>query len=366
MLTTGKRIFAVIIAGIMIGIVAYLFLFFNFGSSKNKKAVLGQKETKEGEVFNPALLTWQKVQGVAPWSPRDSHAAFVYQDKIWLIGGLNGNDYLIGSEIVGYGEAPHFGDIWVSDDGLNWNLLTDKAPWGERRSIEVVIFKDKMWLIPGWGPWTGLKSEVWYSEDGVSWEKATSNLRWQAREGHQLVVFKDKLWLLGGVNYEKRETKNDVWYSEDGVNWFEAVSIAPWQPRWDHKAFEFKDRLWLIGGMDLNDNVFGDIWVSDDGQNWSLASDNPPFAARQGHEAVLFKDRVWIIGRFNSTSQGGGNNDVWFSEDGINWQRTKTNPIWEGREDHAAVVFQDKIWVLGGMTVNWSWQNDIWYSVFSP
>jgi hypothetical protein len=283
---------------------------------------------------------------------------------MWLMGGLNGNGFVVRPGEVKYGEAPHFSDVWVSEDGINWNLVTDKAAWGKRRSIQAVVFKDKIWVIPGWGPFTGLKSEVWYSEDGKNWTKATSQPGWSAREGGQLVVFQNKMWLLGGVNYEKREIKNDVWYSEDGITWFEATSSSSWSPRWDHAVIAFKDKLWLIGGMDLKDNIYGDVWVSENGKDWSLVTDHPPWPARQGHELVVFQDKIWIIGRFNSPSEGGGENDVWFSDDGINWQKTKKDPPWLGREDHAAVVFQDKIWVLGGMTTDWTWRNDVWYSSF--
>jgi hypothetical protein len=352
----GKLFLATIVLGIVIGGGIY-FLFFN---KEAKKVNIEEKNIVS--IFDPALLSWQEVTKSAVWQPRDSHAVVVYQDKIWLMGGLNGNDYVISPGTVEYNKAPHFSDVWVSEDGINWNLVTEKAPWGKKRSIQAVVFQDKMWLIPGWGPLDGLKSEVWYSEDGKNWQKVIAG--WPAREGHQLVAFKNKLWLIGGVDYEKRETKNDVWYSPDGINWFEAASTTPWAPRWDHEVVVFKDKLWLIGGMDLEDNVFGDVWVSENGRDWSLVTDNPPWPARQGHEALVFKDRIWIIGRFNSPEEGGGDNDIWFSDDGINWQKTQENPPWQGREDHAAVVFQDKIWVLGGMTTDWKWQNDIWYSIF--
>lgn len=372
---SGRKFLLIIIIGgmmavITIGIIYHPLFTFDFGINKTQKGIqetevseVPKKEVQEVEIFEPALLGWQEVKTPIPWSPRDSHALLVYRDKLWLMGGLNGNDFVEAPGRVRYEEAPHFSDVWVSEDGMSWSLVTDKAPWGKRRSIQAVVFQDKIWMIPGWGPLTGLKSEVWSSEDGLNWTKVTSNPGWSAREGHQLVVFKDKLWLIGSVNYETRETKNDVWYSEDGINWFEAVSNAPWLPRWDHEVVVFKNKLWLIGGMDLNNNIFGDVWVSKNGKDWSLVTDNPPWPARQGHELVVFKDRIWIIGRLNSPNQGGGNNDVWFSEDGINWEKTKKIPPWEEREDHAAVVFRDRIWIMGGMDINWTWRDDVWYSV---
>lgn len=354
MLFNGKKFLLIVIGGATI--LGLIYFFFNLPKIETKKEI--QKE----KTFDPTLLTWQEVTSTIPWEPRDSQGVVVFKNKIWIFGGLNGNGFVEKPGFVRYGQAPHFSDIWSSEDGINWNLVTDKAPWGKRRSIQAVVFQDKIWLIPGWGPWAGTKNEVWNSEDGIHWNLVNSNPNFSPREGHQLVVFKDKLWLLGGVNYETRKIKNDVWYSEDGINWFEVTSTIPWSPRWDHSVVVFKDKLWLIGGMDLNDNVFGDIWVSENGKDWSLVTANPPWPKRQGSEAVVYKERIWLVGRFNEESQGGGNNDVWFSEDGINWRKTKKDPPWSGREDHAVVVFQDKIWVLGGMTEDWVWKNDIWYS----
>ncbi|MBI2626579.1 MAG: hypothetical protein HYW69_03240 [Candidatus Nealsonbacteria bacterium] len=319
-------------------------------------------EVQGYEIFNPDLLGWQEATSTVPWPPRDSHALTVYKDKMWLMGGLNANDFILGAGSVEYWKAPHFADVWTSENGEDWSLIAENSPWGKRRSIQVVSFKDKMWLMGGWGPQVGYRNDIWYSEDGANWIEAAPNANWPAREGHSLVVFKDNLWLIGGVNYDERETKNDVWYSEDGINWLEATSSVPWVPRWDHAVTVFKDELWLIGGMDLNDNTFKDVWNSKDGQNWQLVTDNPPWQQRQGHNALAFRDKLWIIGRLNDVTNG-GMNDIWFSEDGINWTKTKNDPAWLGREDSAAVVFKDEIWIMGGMDANWHWRNDVWHSV---
>ncbi len=358
----GKYFLAVLII-LVVGVGTYFFLNNRTSQTvheKEEEEIDKDKEVRED--FNPSLLKWEKVEKDIPWLPRDAHTVIAFKDKLWLIGGLNANDQVTASGAVHYEIAPHFSDIWVSADGIDWEIVTEDAPWGKRRSLQSVVFKDKIWLIPGWGPETGLRSEVWSSDNGKDWENVVSAGNWPVREGHQLVVFNDKLWLIGGVNYGKRETKNDVWYSEDGTEWSNAVDTAPWPSRWDHEVISFNNKLWLIGGMDLNGTVYGDVWSSEDGKNWTLVTENPPWKARQGHELVVFKDLLWIVGRFDSKSQGGGVNDVWFSKDGQNWEKTDIDPHWPGREDHSVLVFKDKIWVLGGMSSEWVWLNDVWYS----
>ncbi|MFH1180929.1 MAG: serine hydrolase [bacterium] len=312
--------------------------------------------------FDPGKLGWQEAISKAPWTERDSHDAVIFDNKIWLIGGLNGNGHVIGSEAVEYWLAPHFSDIWMSLDGLSWTMITDKAPWGKRRSIQLVNFNGKMWLMGGWGPDIGYRNDIWSSEDGINWVRETSSANWPAREGHSLVVFQDKLWLIGGVRYDARETFNDVWYSQDGINWLEATSSAErFSSRWDHAVIAFKNKLWLTAGMNLEGETFDDVWSSVNGRDWQMETDNPPWQARQGHVSVVYKNRLWLIGRFDDKINV-GENDIWYTQDGLKWEKTEKDPLWTGREDHAVVVFKDKIWVLGGMDSDWTWKNDIWYS----
>jgi len=336
--------------------------------NRENEVTNSQKNTTEeanqtATLFDPALLSWEESVTSAPWEGRDSHAVVVYKDKMWLMGGLDGTKRLISPGNIDYGNAPHFRDIWSSEDGKNWQLVLDKAPWGERRSMQVVNFKGKMWLMGGWGPEIGYKNNIWSSEDGIKWKLETISAAWPSREGHQLVVFKDKIWLIGGVKYTGQQVFNDVWYSDDGVSWKEATKHAGWDPRWDFSSTVFNNKLWVIGGMAFKDKIFKDVWSSEDGITWSLVNDSPDFGLRQGLAIIDYKDKLWVLSRLNIPLYGNGVNDVWYSEDGISWQKTKEDPLWTGREDAGVVIFKDKIWVLGGMDKNWKWMNDVWSTV---
>jgi hypothetical protein len=351
-----KWLTGILILFIFFGVFVFLIVHLN-----KEKVQETESKIPEKPEFHPENLDWEEATSNAPWSERDSFAVLVFKDKIFLMGGLNGNGYLVKPGLVKYEDAPHFNDVWVSEDGKNWQILNENCPWGKRRSMALVDFQGKIWLFGGWGPKIGLKNDVWYSEDGKEWVLATSSASWEPREGHQVVVFKNKLWLVGGVDYFKRKTFNDVWFSEDGINWFLTTSSSPWESRWDHALAVFKDKIWLTGGMNLKGKIFKDVWASEDGINWVLVNENPPWKERQGHSLIFYLDRLWLLGRLND-EESGGENDVWYSENGTDWQKTKKDPPWLGREDFGAVVFKDKIWIMGGMDRNWHWQNDVWYS----
>lgn len=317
-------------------------------------------EVKPESVYVPAKMTWSLATSTAEWRARDSAASFVFNDKMWIMGGLNGNGVRTNTEnAVHYWEATHFNDVWSSEDGIIWSKETAHAEWSQRRSMSVVNFNGKLWMYGGWSPISGYTSDIWSSDDGVHWERSIALAPWTPREGQTVEVFNGKIWLIGGVNYDERTVKNDVWYSEDGTTWYEATQSAPWSGRWDHATAVFNDRIFLVGGMDLSKQAFNDVWATADGIKWELVTDVPPWQTRQGHGLAVFKDALWIIGRLDD-EEGGGTNDVWYTLDGLSWGKTEKDPEWLGREDHAVLTFKDYIYVFAGMDSKWKWMNDVW------
>ena len=355
---------------LIFGIIVIIFLAGAVALAYSKKNTISKKVEQVKQVnqikvevkINPASLNWEKITESAPWQERDSHAVIVFKNKIWVMGGVDATKRVVSPGNIDYGNAQHFKDVWSSSDGINWQLVTNNAPWGDRRSMQVVEFNDKMWLMGGWGPEFGYKNDIWSSVDGIKWKLEENSAEWPSREGHQLLVFQNKIWLIGGVRYDRHKLFSDVWYSDDGVKWVKATDNPGWSPRWDHMSVVFKNKLWTIGGMNFTDNLLKDIWSSDDGIHWSLVNENPPFESRQGFALLDYKEKLWVISRLNVALYKNGPNDVWYSDDGINWQKTEKDPLWTGREDVGVVIFNDKIWILGGMDSEWRWKNDVWVS----
>jgi len=341
-------------------LVVFIFLFFeNQALEKEIDEVIEMEQNRFEELqkrFSPKKLIWEEIIPENLWSARDAHSLIVFQDKLWLMGGLEG---ITGKE---YWQMPHRGDVWMSEDGKEWTMLLEEAGWGPRRSIDAVVFKDKIWIMGGWDE-RSYKNNVWSSENGINWIEETHSAQWPAREGQTMAVFNDKIWLMGGVNFNKRKTFNDVWYSEDGINWESATDNAGWSPRYDHSLEVFNNKMWVIGGVTFNEDATNDVWSSEDGITWELVLEEAPFSVRHGHTCEVFKDRIWVISGWNTQigdDLGEGVNDVWFSKNGTDWQKLEQFSPWIGREDHATAVFKDKIFITGGMDTNWEWHNDIW------
>jgi hypothetical protein len=175
------------------------------------------------------------------------------------------------------------------------------------------------------------------------------------------------MWIVGGDKITGHY-QNDVWSTADGVNWERATNQVPWANRATQYVLSFGDRLWLMGGQQIFETslpvvAYNDVWTSEDGVNWQQVTAAAPWSPRgliMG--SVVFQGRMWVI--------GGGqydvrtfNNDVWSSADGLNWTEVLAQAPWAPRQFQSIAVFDNKLWVLaGGDAGSQGGLNDVWYS----
>lgn len=112
----------------------------------------------------------------------------------------------------------------------------------------------------------------------------------------------------------------------------------------------------LLGGSTFNGfgnptSYLNDVWNSDDGINWSLVSENSnttttKWSQRSTFTSLAFKHKIWVMGGENSS---GYLNDVWASNDnGSNWIKITNNAPWQGRRYASSVVLDGKMYIIGG------------------
>ncbi len=89
---------------------------------------------------------------------------------------------------------------------------------------------------------------------------------------------------------------------------------------------------------------------------WKEATNSADWSERYGHSSVLFNGKIWVLGG----TDGGVVNDVWYSSDGSTWTEATDSAGWSARSSHSSVVFNGKIWVIGGY--DGSNKNDVWSS----
>ena len=74
--------------------------------------------------------------------------------------------------------------------------------------------------------------------------------------------------------------------------------------------------MWMIGGGTASSSYFNDVWYSSDGVNWTQATANAGLSARYWHTSVVFNSKMWVIGGFDDRGLMYGLLDV---ADRIGW-----------------------------------------------
>ena len=240
---------------------------------------------------------------------------------------------------------------------------TSPERWSARNSHQAVVFKNRMWVLGGAIGSNKPFNDVWHSADGKSWTRATANAGWIARHYHTSVVFNNRMWVLGGVN-KNFVVRNDIWDSTNGADWNRVKdnNDIGWETRFGHTSVVFKGKMWVLGGQNRNNRFKNknDVWDSTNGADWRKVTSNAAWTTRFGQSSVVFDGKMWLLG-----GQIGFNNyrkDVWYSTNGKDWYPATTNAAWEARRLYKSVVFDDKIWVLGGQKGLNNSLNDVWYS----
>lgn len=178
----------------------------------------------------------------------------------------------------------------------------------------------------------------------------------------------ERLNLLTEYYWKVVATDTDGMTSQSGVHKFTTrnlniptapfVGDAGFTPRHRHSVTVFDNKLWVTAGSSsAAENLRNDVWYSEDGIEWTEATAEGEFPKRNIHAAIAFDDKLWIIGGYD----GDYANDVWFTNDGINWSEAVAEAPFSPRFSHTTTVFDNKIWVIGGSSESGS-NNDVWFS----
>lgn len=219
---------------------------------------------------------WSAEATQAPFPNRFGANSVIFNNKIWMIGGYDTLNF------------KYLNDAWSSEDGTHWVQEAAASPFPGRHSATVTQFQGKLWLIGGNNgnssqSASGMKklNDIWSSEDGKNWVLVTDKAPFDARSGHQSFVFNNKLWVVGGTGRTPSNgpgnwpNTNNAWSTIDGINWTIELSELPFEGNKNvytvndnRPIVNFHNQLLLIGDGNPFLGDANGIWRSDDGLKW--------------------------------------------------------------------------------------------------
>jgi len=220
-----------------------------------------------------------------------------------------------------------------------------------------------------------------------NWSEVNENANWSARAGLQVLNHNNQFFLFGGRTPLDPASLpfpvpgasiiwGDVWQSNDlGSSWdniLQTDNLNHWPARAYFQAVSKGDYMYIIGGQNFNivenpgipdlpplfaqSDFFNDVWRSEDGVNWTNMTEDAGWDGRAGLSAVVFNDEIYVMGgSVNDDSSITPNgpariyfNDVWKSGDGANWELVTENAPWPARAGGIAVVKGKYMYMVGG------------------
>jgi len=256
------------------------------------------------------MAVWERVAEHAQFCPRDTTEGVVFQDRLWV-----SNAYTIDeSKTAESGERDVLvRDLWSSADGVTWRCELEHTPYDG--------YAD---LVAWQGALFAVGNTVWRSEDGRSWAQVAAETPMGLRGYGEILEFKGALWQVGGGR--------DVWRSADAVSWECAKSEVPWGDRYASAVAACGGALWLLGGSTLNgpaasppeagyadQTTFNDVWRSEDGVEWACVCERAPWQQRMWFRAAGVADQLYVFGGYSNLHKR-NLGDVWSTKNGVAWE----------------------------------------------
>ena len=90
---------------------------------------------------------------------------------------------------------------------------------------------------------------------------------------------------------------------------------------------------------------------------WNEVASSSTWSGRNAHNSVVFNNKIWVMGGYDGSVY---KNDVYSSVDGITWTQETSTADWQTRGYFGLEVYNNKMWVIGGY--NGTQLNDVWSS----
>jgi hypothetical protein len=140
--------------------------------------------------------------------------------------------------------------------------------------------------------------------------------------------------------------------ADPAYKWTQVTDSAAYTPRDGAGAAVLNGQMWLLGGWNPDAyppySTTNEVWTTSNGADWTFVND-APWEGRHTFGNVIFDDRMWVLG--GDALRRHYQPDVWYSADGLNWTQATATAPWGERCLHCAVVHDGRIWVMGGETM---------------
>ena len=219
------------------------------------------------------------------------------------------------------------------------------------------VYQDTLYLLNPTGNNNHDYAKFYSSPDGKTWTPLADpqdGIHKVSGYTFDTVVYDGKLWIIGSDSNINGKTRNV--YHFDGKNW-KRIGFGG-SMAYLGSLVVFKDTLYQVGGVDK-------IYAYEGGQ-WKDKHEFPKITALERANSVVFDDKIWIVGGKHRNSKDSGSTllKTVASFDGTTYQDVATLPNNKTSWWAAVEVFPRGLLALGGLEGASTIVSAVFYSRF--
>ncbi len=253
---------------------------------------------------------------------RYAHSAVVYNNKMYVFGGINGGSYLDTLRVYDFATG-------------SWSAGT--ADTGNIRGYHsAVVYNNKMYVYGGGNGSIALDTMRIYDFATGSWSAGTADTG-NGRLQHSAVVYNNKMYVFGGFDGSALDTMRI--YDFATGSW-SAGTADTGITRYRHAAVVYGDKMYVYDG-----NYDGSLRIYNFTTDaWSAGASDGTYG-RYAHSAAVYNNNMYVFGGYSSGVFG----TVRIYNFAANtWSSGVTDGSYT-RYYHAAVVYNNNMYVYGGI-----------------
>lgn len=241
-----------------------------------------------------------------------------------------------------------YSDVYRSKGDLSvWERRPD-APWHGRHTFGIGVLNGQTYIIGG--DYLQNNFDVWRTKNGEDWLKVSENILGN-RILYGCTIHNGYIYVVGGGGY------NDVQRSRDGVIWETVATDADFLGGecFAGSLASFNGRLWMVCG---GTNGYGqgyirkEVWSSTDGKKWRREKD---FGGSERYftDVIVWDNKLWVVGGFNFTE--GNTKTIWYMKRDGTWVEYPTPADYIGRHATGLGIYNNSLTITCG-----NYNNDCW------
>ena len=192
----------------------------------------------------------------------------------------------------------------------------------------------------------GIKTDtaVVIKDSTYYWTKILDSVGWKKSYNFQMFTVNDTAWTFH---------PDGNWFSADGINWIKSTLPNAINNLAFLDYIYFNNAMYGLGHFEGNIEQFSfspTIYKTSDFKQWTTLTTTSNLPARFFYYPVVFQNKIWIIGGEDKNTQYA---DVWNSADAVKWVKQKDSLPFGKRGKSNLVVFNNQLFLM---------DNDIWTS----